>query len=155
VAPGHDVGACQVVPSGFRWKPADREETPVGLADSNVSATIPAQDMDRARSYYADKLGLKPAEERPEGLRYRCGTGEFLLFPSSGKASGAHTQVGWDVDDLEATMAELRANGVVFEEYDQPGFKSVNGIVEIEGERGAWFKDSEGNLLALGERIDS
>jgi catechol 2,3-dioxygenase-like lactoylglutathione lyase family enzyme len=127
----------------------------VGLSDSKVSATIPAQDMDRARSFYADKLGLKPAEEAPEGLRYRCGSGEFLLFPSSGQASGAFTQLGWDVDDLEAVMGELRANGVVFEEYDQPGFKSVNGIVEIAGGRGAWFKDSEGNLLALGESVAS
>jgi catechol 2,3-dioxygenase-like lactoylglutathione lyase family enzyme len=123
----------------------------VGLADSNVIGTIPAQDMDRARSFYSDKLGLKPAEEAPEGLRYRCGSGEFLLFPSSGTASGAHTQLSWIVDNLEAAMEELRANGLVFEEYDMPGFKSVNGIVEIEGERGAWFKDSEGNLLALGE----
>lgn len=125
------------------------------LADSNVNATIPARDLERAKIFYADKLGLKPDEERPEGLRYRCGDGEFVLFESSGEASGAHTQLGWDVDDVEATVAELRANGVIFEEYDLPGLKTVEGIAEIAGDKGAWFKDSEGNLLAIGGRISS
>jgi len=121
------------------------------LADSHVNATIPARDLERAKNFYADKLGLKPAEEGPDGLRYRCGGGEFLLFESSGEPSGAHTQLGWDVDDLEATVSELRANGVVFEEYDLPGFKTVDGIAKQEGWKGAWFKDSEGNLFAIGE----
>lgn len=125
------------------------------LEDRDVAATIPAQDLARAQSFYADKLGLKPAEERPEGLRYRCGSGVFLLFQSSGEPSGAHTQLGWSVPDLDATVAELRNNGVEFEEYDLPGFKTVDGIAEIEGERGAWFKDSEGNLLSLGEDMGS
>jgi catechol 2,3-dioxygenase-like lactoylglutathione lyase family enzyme len=123
------------------------------LDGANVYATIPAQELGRARSFYADKLGLQPEEEGPEGLRYRCGDGSFLLFASSGAASGAHTQLGWDVDDIEAAVAALRERGVVFEEYDMPGLKTVNGIAEIEGERAAWFKDSEGNLLAVGERM--
>lgn len=123
------------------------------LDGANAYATIPAQDLERARSFYADKLGLQPEEEGPDGLRYRCGDGGFLLFASSGQASGTHTQLGWDVDDIEAAVAALRERGVVFEEYDLPGFKTVNGIADIEGERGAWFKDSEGNLLAVGERI--
>jgi catechol 2,3-dioxygenase-like lactoylglutathione lyase family enzyme len=128
-----------------------RRKENVVLENSNVYATIPAQDLERAKSFYADKLGLKPAEERPEGIRYRCGNGEFLLFESTGTASGSHTQLGWDVDDIEATVAELRGRGVVFEEYDLPGFKTEGGIAEIAGEKGAWFKDSEGNLLAIGE----
>ena len=123
------------------------------LENSNVYATIPAKDLERAKSFYADKLGLKPEQEAPEGLRYRCRDGGFLLFESSGAASGDHTQLGWDVDNLDATVEELRGRGVVFEEYDLPGFKTVNGIAEIAGERGAWFKDSEGNLLALGEQM--
>ncbi len=125
------------------------------LANSDVYATIPAQDLERAKSFYADKLGLKPSQEGPEGLHYRSGNGEFLLFESTGAASGNHTQLGWDVADLEAAVSELKGNGVVFEEYDLPGFKTVNGIADIEGERGAWFKDSEGNLLALGEQLGS
>jgi catechol 2,3-dioxygenase-like lactoylglutathione lyase family enzyme len=121
------------------------------LDKADVYATIPAQNLERAKSFYADKLGLKPEQERPEGLRYRCGNGGFLLFESSGEPSGTHTQLGWDVDDIEAAVATLRQNGVVFEEYDMPGFKTVDGIAEIAGEKGAWFKDSEGNLLAIGE----
>lgn len=123
------------------------------LDSALVRATIPAQDLARARAFYEEKLGLKPAEESPEGLRYECGGGSFLLFESSGRASGDHTQLGWSVDDLDSEVEQLRRNGVVFEEYDMPGFKTENGIAEIDGERGAWFKDSEGNLLALGETI--
>ena len=121
------------------------------LDTGNVAAMIPAQDLDRARAFYEEKLGLKPAEERPDGLLYKSGDGRFVLFKSSGEPSGTHTQLGWDVDDLDAAVDQLRNNGVVFEEYDMPGFKTVNGIVEIPGERGAWFKDSKGNLLAVGE----
>lgn len=122
------------------------------LDRSEVFATIPAQDLDRAKAFYADKLGLKPDEEREEGLRYVFGKGQFLLFKSSGQPSGAHTQLGFDVDDVEATVSQLRDNGVEFEEYDLPGLKTENGIAVIEGEKAAWFKDSEGNLLAVGER---
>jgi catechol 2,3-dioxygenase-like lactoylglutathione lyase family enzyme len=122
------------------------------LDRADVYATVPAQNLERAKAFYADKLGLRPEQERPDGLHYRCGSGGFLLFESSGEPSGTHTQLGWDVDDVEAAVARLRENGVVFEEYDMPGFKTVDGIAEIEGAKGAWFKDSEGNLLAIGER---
>jgi predicted enzyme related to lactoylglutathione lyase len=131
-----------------------REET-LMLSESKMYATIPAQDLERAKSFYADRLELKPAEERPEGLLYESGGAQFLLFPSSGQASGTHTQLSWDVEDLDKTVAKLRENGVKFEEYDLPGFKTVDGIAEIAGERGAWFKDSEGNLLAIGEQMGS
>jgi catechol 2,3-dioxygenase-like lactoylglutathione lyase family enzyme len=121
------------------------------LGDARVNTTIPAKDLERAKSFYADKLELKPSEERYDGIIYQCGGGEFLLFESTGEASGSHTQMGWDVEDLDAVVTKLRENGVVFEEYDLPGFKTVGGIAEIGGQRGAWFKDSEGNLLAIGE----
>jgi catechol 2,3-dioxygenase-like lactoylglutathione lyase family enzyme len=103
------------------------------LAESNVASRIPAQDLRRARSFYAEKLGLEPVEERPGGLRYRCGNGEFALFESAGAAAGDHTQMAWEVDDLEEAIAELRGRGVIFEEYDVPGLETVNGIAEVEG----------------------
>jgi catechol 2,3-dioxygenase-like lactoylglutathione lyase family enzyme len=130
------------------------------LEHSDVATRLPAQDLERARSFYAEKLGLEPAEERPGGLRYRCGSGSFALFESAGAPSGTHTQMGWEVADIGATVAALRARGVVFEEYDLPGLKTVEGIAEVAGnypskggvgEKGAWFKDSEGNLLAIGQ----
>jgi catechol 2,3-dioxygenase-like lactoylglutathione lyase family enzyme len=128
----------------------------------NVATRLPAQDLERARRFYADKLGLEPVEERPGGLRYRCGSGQFALFESAGAPSGTHTQMAWEVDDIEAVVEELRRRGVVFEEVDVPGLRTVNGIAEVEGnypsaggigERAAWFRDSEGNLLGIGQPI--
>jgi catechol 2,3-dioxygenase-like lactoylglutathione lyase family enzyme len=131
------------------------------LEHSDVTTRLPAQDLKRARSFYAEKLGLEPIEERPGGLLYRCGSGTFALFQSAGAATGTHTQMGWEVADIEATVAALRSRGVVFEEYDLPGLKTVNGIAQIagnypskgRGEKGAWFKDSEGNLLGIGQPV--
>ena len=129
------------------------------LRDSHVSTRLPAQDLDRARAFYAEKLGLEPAEERPGGLRYQCGSGQFSLFASAGRASGDHTQMAFTVDDLDAVVAELRRRGVEFEEVDVPGLRTVDGIAQVEGnypsagtgERAAWFRDSEGNLLGIGQ----
>lgn len=84
------------------------------LAQSNVATRLPAQDLDRARRFYAEKLGLEPIEQRPGGLLYRCGTGFFALFKSAGAASGNHTQMGFEVTDLVSTVAALRSRGVVF-----------------------------------------
>jgi catechol 2,3-dioxygenase-like lactoylglutathione lyase family enzyme len=114
-------------------------------------AAMPAQDFERAKGFYADKLGLTPVEDTDQGARYRVGETEFLLFPSTGKASGDHTQLGLEVDDLDSAVKTLRDEGVEFEEYDMPGFKTVEGIAEGEGQKAAWFKDSEGNLIVLGE----
>ena len=131
------------------------------LAGAQVSTRLPATDLERARRFYSEKLGLEPVEERPGGLRYQCGESSFALFESAGSASGTHTQMAWDVDDIEAAVAALRARGVVFEEYDTPGLTTRNGVADIAGnypskgvgERGAWFRDSEGNLLGLGQPV--
>ena len=132
------------------------------LKSGRVATRIPATDLERARSFYADKLGLEPSEERPGGLLYRCGEGEFVLFESAGAASGDHTQMAWAVEDIDATVAELRARGVAFEEYDIAGLRTVNGIAKVAGnyaskggvgERAAWFRDSEGNLLGIGQPL--
>jgi len=125
------------------------------LADRPIHTPLPATDMERARRFYAEKLGLTPESELPDerdGLFYRCGRGtRFLLFPSPHASSGTHTQMTWLTDDIEADVAELEARGVVFEEYDTPDLKTVNGVATIGESKGAWFKDSEGNLLALGQ----
>jgi catechol 2,3-dioxygenase-like lactoylglutathione lyase family enzyme len=131
------------------------------LADSRVATRLPARDFERAKRFYFEKLGLTPVEERPGALLYDCGGSSFAVFESAGAPSGTHTQMAWDVVDIETTVAALRARGVVFEEYDLSGLKTVNGIADIEGnypskgvgERGAWFRDSEGNVLGLGESI--
>jgi len=90
--------------------------------------------------------------DKRDGLFYRCGGGtRFLLFPSPNAAGGTHTQMTWITHDIEADVAELTAHGVVFEEYETPEVKTVNGVATIGQSKGAWFKDSEGNLLALGQ----
>ena len=132
------------------------------LAGGRPITKLPAQDLDRARAFYRDKLGLVPVEEREGGLRYLCAAGEFHLFLSTGAASGEFTQMGFEVEDLGAAVAELRGRGVVFEAFDLPGFEVEEGIVKVadnypskgSGERGIWFRDSERNLLALGQPVE-
>lgn len=122
-----------------------------------IEARIPTRDLARARRWYAEKLGLEPVEVRDGGLRYEGASGVFCLFASAGASDGSFTQMGFYVDDIESTVADLRNRGVVFEEYDG----AVNGIMDIEGnypskgrgERAAWFRDSEGNMLGLAEVV--
>ncbi|MEV6107119.1 VOC family protein [Streptomyces sp. NPDC051940] len=132
------------------------------LAGARVATRLPAQDLDRARRFYSEVLGLEPVDERPGGLLYRCGGVDFAVFQSRGASPGTFTPMGWEVDDIEAIVSELRRRGVMFEEVVLPGLRTVDGIGEIEGnypskgargERGAWFRDSEGNLLGIGEPI--
>lgn len=131
------------------------------LENGSVATRLPAQDLQRARRFYSEKLGLEPSEERPGGLLYMPAGGVFALFQSAGKSSGQFTQMAWDVDDLDAVVAELKARGVVFEEVDAPGMKTVDGIAAIDGnypskgrgERAAWFRDSEGNMLGIAQAL--
>ena len=128
------------------------------LGTGRAVAKIPVQDLERARAFYRDRLGLEALEERDGGLRYCCAAGEFHLFVSSGRPSGTSTQLGFEVDDIEATVAQLRDRGVDFSEFGAPG---DSPIVEVRdnypskgtGERGAWFRDSEGNILGIGQAI--
>jgi catechol 2,3-dioxygenase-like lactoylglutathione lyase family enzyme len=131
------------------------------LERGRAETRLPAQDLERARRFYAEKLGLEPAEERSGGLLYRSAGGDFALFESAGASPGTFTQMSWEVGDIEATVAELKRRGVVFEEVDLPGLRTVDGIAEVSGnypskgtgERGAWFRDSEGNMLGVGQPI--
>ena len=125
------------------------------------AARIPAQDLERARRWYADKLGLNPVEERPGGLRYLAGGNEFVVYQSMGKSDGSFTQFGFTVADIESAAATLRERGVTLEEYDGGPFATRNGIADIDGqypskgkgERACWFHDSEGNLIGMGQIV--
>jgi catechol 2,3-dioxygenase-like lactoylglutathione lyase family enzyme len=129
------------------------------LTSAHAVTKLPAQDLGRAQRFYHDRLGLDPVEERDGGLRYVCGTTEFHLFLSSGAASGASTQLGFEVEDIDGVVANLRSRGLQFEPFDIAGFDVRDDIVVVPnnypskgtGERGAFFRDSEGNLLALGQ----
>jgi catechol 2,3-dioxygenase-like lactoylglutathione lyase family enzyme len=108
-------------------------------------AKLPARDVERARRFYEEKLGLRPFGEDGPHLYYDVGGARFLLFQSTGQPSGTHDQLGFVVDDLRARVADLRQRGVTFEENDY----TVDGVAELGPVRAAWFKDSEGNLLNL------
>src|SRR6184192_3370362 len=102
------------------------------LDRARIATRLPTQDLERARRFYSEKLGLEPVDERPGGLLYRGASGDFALFASAGASPGTFTQMAFEVDDIEATVAALRKRGVVFEEYDfdMPGFRTVDGITE-------------------------
>ena len=119
------------------------------LANARIHTTLPAGDLERAKAFYADKLGLTPATETPAGAFYEINGSRFFLFASGGAASGTHTQIGFAVDDIAATVDELKQRGVQFEEYDFPGFDKTTSISSVGGVQSAWFKDTEGNLLGI------
>lgn len=117
-----------------------------------MRASLPASDLERARKFYEETLGLEVLEADEGGIRFKSGGGsEFVVFTSMGKSDASFTQGGWEVDDIEGEVADLKSRGVKFEEYDFPGIKTVSGIAETGPglARSAWFKDSEGNLLGL------
>ena len=120
------------------------------LQGRHMLPTIPASDLARARAWYADKLGFTTDQEEPEALLYRSGADRlFLLFASPDAGTAQHQLAAWVVEDLAAEVAELRGRGVVFEDYDQPGLRTVGGIATTPVGKAAWFKDSEGNVLTM------
>jgi catechol 2,3-dioxygenase-like lactoylglutathione lyase family enzyme len=119
------------------------------LEEAEFQATIPATDLTRARRFYEGKLGFSPEQVMEAGVIYRCGKGTgFFLYPG-GVAGTGHTLGGWYVDDLHAAVDELRGLEIEFEEYDYPDLKTEDGIADLGSELAAWFKDSEGNILAV------
>ncbi len=122
--------------------------------DSNIMAVLPAKDINRAKEFYRDKLGIEPSESMEEGsVMYSCGQGtRFLVYQTDNAGTAKNTQLGWETDNLEREMEELRGRGVVFEEYDFPGLKTENGVATASWGKGAWFLDSEGNILNIAQR---
>jgi predicted enzyme related to lactoylglutathione lyase len=131
-----------------------RKELSHLLTNSPIYPPLPEADLERAKRFHAEKLGLTPESELPGGLFYRCGrASRFSVFLSQGQASGTHTQAIWLVEDIESEVAALKARGIVFEEYNLPSLSTVNSIATIGPNKGAWFKESEGNLLSLGQFV--
>lgn len=120
------------------------------LQKSPMYAYIPAKDMTRARKFYEEKVGLKPKEENAGGVTYQFGKETAcFLYPTPNAGTSKASQAFWQVEDVEREVAELKKRGVVFENYDEPNMKTVNGIMTAGGAKAAWFKDSEGNTLAI------
>jgi len=124
------------------------------LSKARAAAALPASDLGRAKKFYGEVLGLSVQQENPDGVEYALGGGtSVFVYPSSYAGTNQATAVGFEVDDLDATMKDLQSRGATFEEYDLPGIKTVKGVVTMpDGSRGAWFKDTEGNILSLMKR---
>lgn len=124
------------------------------LKNAPVSPYIPVADVKRAREFYEQKVGLVPQQEFGGGVVYECGKGTVIfMYPSAGAGTSKASCAFWQVDDVVAEVAELRARGVVFEEYDMPGLKTEDGIATGGGAKTAWFKDTEGNIMAVSQLV--
>ena len=129
--------------------------TTTRLSTAPASTTLPAEDLKRARAFYEEKLGLETElrADMPEGLFVHAGKGSLIVLYQRGRATAENTALTFEVEDLEATVTDLRDHGVKLEEYDFPGLKTVDGIATREADRAAWFKDSEGNILCAHETL--
>jgi len=126
------------------------------LKDARIVPYIPVANVARARAFYEERIGLVAKEEYAGGVIYECGDGSWVfMYPSAGAGTSRASTAFWAVDDVVAEVAALRKKGVVFEEYDMPGLKTVNGIATGGGAKTAWFKDTEGNILAISQRTRS
>jgi len=124
------------------------------LINAPVRPTLPVVNLERAKKFYEGTLGLKIIQEDPSpGVVLQAGEGTTLYIYQRASTKADHTVAGFRVKDVEATVKELKAKGVVFEDVDFPGLKIVEGIATMTlptGEfKGAWFKDTEGNILSV------
>ena len=130
----------------------------MALTDGQAWATIAVSDLDRARKFYGDMLGFAASREAPDdpnfGIVYDAGKGtKFLVYPSQFGGTNQATSMTFEVDDFDATVKDLRDRGIRFEEYDLPYLKTVDGVADVGGLKGAWFKDPDGNILAIGQMM--
>lgn len=124
------------------------------LTTASVTTMLPVIDMARARAFYEGKLGLRPGELKPDGKFVYSVAGTVLaLFPKPEGTKADHTIVSFQVSDINASIADLQRSGVVFEDYDFPGLKTVDHVCVLGAEKAAWFKDSEGNYLCIHEDL--
>jgi catechol 2,3-dioxygenase-like lactoylglutathione lyase family enzyme len=126
----------------------------MGLGDYKVEAAMAVSDLDTAKRFYEDQLGLVPSEQDGQGMRYPCaqGSGIFVYLSPENAGRSTATLAGWSVDDLDQTMDELASRGVVFEQYDQPGIKTdERGVFDAGPFRATWMKDPDGNTMAITE----
>lgn len=124
------------------------------LANASVTTMLPVIDMERARAFYEQRLGLTPSGFRPDGkFIYQVGGSTLALFPRPDGTKAEHTAISFRVFDIDASIAGLKKAGVVFEDYDFPGLRTVNHVCVLGAEKAAWFRDTEGNYLCIHEDL--
>jgi catechol 2,3-dioxygenase-like lactoylglutathione lyase family enzyme len=118
------------------------------LAEANVNAILAVKDLDEAKKFYEEVLGLKKTKEDPGGVTYQSGSTTLYVYPSEFAGTNKATAAGWSVKDLKATVEELKGKGVVFEHY--PDMGTLEGDIHVLGDfSAAWFKDPSGNILVI------
>lgn len=124
------------------------------LSTASVTTMLPVKDIDRARAFYEGCLGLSPGGFKPDGkFVYSVGGSTLALFPKPEGTKADHTAISFQVTNIDASIAELQRKGVVFENYDFPGLKTIDHVCVLGSEKAAWFKDTEGNYLCLHEDL--
>ncbi|HZA27898.1 MAG TPA: VOC family protein [Actinomycetota bacterium] len=123
------------------------------LKGYDTATMIPAKDLEKTRRFYEDVLGFSVDSEDPGGIRYQSGGSSFFLYPTQFAGTAQHTLIGWNVDDIESVVDDLASKGIMFEQYDMGEFKTdAKGIATMGPDRGAWFKDPEGNILSVWQK---
>ena len=123
------------------------------LNDAKICSYFPASDVPRARKFYEEVIGLVPKVEFAGGIIYECGGSTVFLYPTPYAGTSKASQAFRQVKDVEAEVKDLKSRGVTFEEYDMPGISMQDSIATGGGEKTAWFKDSEGNILAVNQTL--
>jgi predicted enzyme related to lactoylglutathione lyase len=124
------------------------------LTNTSVTTMLPVVDMARARAFYEGCLGLQPGGFKPDGkFVYVVGGSTLALFPKPEGTKADHTAISFKVSDIAASIAELKRSGVLFEDYDFPGLKTIDHVCVLGAEKAAWFKDPEGNYLCIHEDL--
>ena len=121
------------------------------LTNAKTATTLPVVDLERAKAFYKDKLGLKTSEDVPGGAMLEAGTGQRIYLYQRERTKADHTVIGFEVENVETEVKELKGRGIVFEEYDRPDLKTVDSIATLGTWKAAWFKDTEGNILSINE----
>lgn len=123
------------------------------LNKARVQASIAVSDLGRAKKFYTDVLGLKVTAEEEAGIDLEAGDGTVMgIYPSQFAGTAQNTVATFQVPDIKATMKDLQDKGVTFEEYDFPGLKTEGGVAQLGSYTGSWFKDPDGNILAVVQR---
>jgi len=124
------------------------------LTHAAVTTMLPVKDMARAREFYERRLGLQPGGLKPDGkFVYQVGGSILALFPKPEGTKADHTAISFQVPDIAETIQTLKRAGVVFEDYDFPGLKTIDHVCVLGAEKAAWFKDTEGNYLCIHEDL--
>jgi catechol 2,3-dioxygenase-like lactoylglutathione lyase family enzyme len=124
------------------------------LSRADVTAILPVKELERARDFYVNRLGLQAEGLAPDGkFILRVNATRLALMPKPGGTKAEHTALSFRVDNIAAEIQALKARGVSFHDYDLPGFKTVDHVAVLGNEKAAWFSDPEGNILCLHQEV--